>query len=112
MTPQEIERTLEFIVEHQAQASVHIQQASVHIQQVSVNIQRLSERQGKMQSMMELMTELAEVQSQRLDRHDETFRSLQAMLQKADGSLQSMQSWQREALSRLDQILERLTRDR
>ena len=105
MTPQEIERTLEFIVEHQAQAAVHLQQAAVQIQ-------RLASRQGKMQSMMELMTELAEVQSQRLDRHDETFRSLQAMLQKADGSLQSMQSWQKEALSRLDQILERLTRDR
>ena len=84
MTPREIERTLEFIVEQQAQAAVHIQ--------------RLAERQGKMQSMFELMTELAQVQSQRLDRHDETFKAVQV--------------WQREALSRLDQLLERLTRDR
>ena len=84
MTPQEIERTLEFILEHQAQTAVHIQ--------------RLAERHGKMESMIELITELAEVQSQCLNRHDEAFKS--------------MQSWQREALSRLDQILERLTRDR
>ena len=98
MTPREIERTLEFIVEQQAQAAVQIHQAGVHIQQAGVHIQRLAERQGKMQSMLELMTELAEVQSQRLDRHDETFKAVQV--------------WQREALSRLDQILERLTRDR
>ena len=69
MTPREIERTLEFIVEQQAQTAVHLQDAAVHIQ-------RLADRHGKMQSMMELMTELAEVQSQRLDRHDETFRSV------------------------------------
>lgn len=105
MTLRKIERTLEFIVEQQGQTAVHLQDAAVHIQ-------RLADRQGKVQSMLELMTELAELQSQRLDRHDETFRSIQVMLQTADGTLLSMQSWQREALSRLDQILERLTRDR
>ena len=98
MTPQEIERTLEFIVEQQAQTAVLMHQTRV-------DLQRLTERQGKTDSMIELMTELAEVQSQRLDRHDETFRLLQ-------GDFKAMQSWQRESLSRLDQILERLTRDR
>lgn len=98
MTPREIERTLEFIVEQQAQAAVHMHQARVDLQQAAVHIQRLAERQGKMESMFELMTELAQVQSQRLDRHDETFKAVQV--------------WQREELSRLDQILERLTRDR
>ena len=91
MTPQEIERTLEFILEHQAQAAAHIQ--------------RLAERQGEMQSMhvtmqsmFVTMTELVQVQSQRMDRHDEMFHA--------------MQESQREALTRLDQILDRLTRDR
>ena len=83
MTPRHIERTLEFILEHQAQAAVHIQ--------------HLAERQGKMQSMIELMTELAQVQSQRLDQHDAAFKAVHL--------------WQRKALSRLDQILERLTRE-
>ena len=91
MTPQEIERTLEFIVEQQAQTAVLMHQTRV-------DLQRQTERQDKMQSMIELMTELAQVQSQRLDRHDESFKAMQA--------------WQREALSRLDQLLERVTRDR
>ena len=81
MTPQELERTLEFILQHEARTDARLD--------------RLAERQGEMQSMMRLMTELAQVQSQRLDRHDEMLRS--------------MQLWQREALSRLDQILSRLT---
>jgi hypothetical protein len=81
MTPQEIERTLEFIVEHQAQAAVHIQRLAENQAQAATHVQRLAERQGEMQSMFGLMTELAAVQSQRLDRHDETFRSMQAMLQ-------------------------------
>jgi hypothetical protein len=81
MTPQEIERTLEFIVEHQAQTAAHLE--------------RLAERQGEMQSMFVLMTDLARVQSTRLDQHDETFRA--------------MQLWHRDALARLDQILNRLT---
>jgi hypothetical protein len=98
MTPQEIERTFEFIIEQQAHTAVLMHQTRV-------DLQRLTERQGKMDSMLELMAELAQVQSQRLDRHDETFKSLQ-------GNLQAMQSWQREALSRLDQLLERVTRDR
>jgi len=81
MTPQELERTIEFILQHEARTDARLD--------------RLAERQGEMQSMMRLVTELAQVQSQRLDRHDEMFRS--------------MQVWQREALSRLDQILSRLT---
>lgn len=88
MTPQELERTLEFILQHEARTDARLD--------------RLAERQGEMQSMMRLMTELAEVQSQRLDRHDEMFR-------RHDEMLRAMLLWQREALSRLDQILSRLT---
>jgi hypothetical protein len=112
MEPRKIERTLEFIVDQQAQTAVHIQ--------------RLVERQDKTESMLVLMTELAEVQSQRLDRHDEIFKDMQSSqreslsLQRESLSLQretlSLQqetlSLQREALSRLDNLLQRVTRDR
>jgi hypothetical protein len=98
MTPQEIERTFEFIVEQQAHTAVLMYQTRV-------DLQRFTERQDKMQSMIELMTELAQVQSQRLDRHDETFKDMHS-LQRESLSLQ------RQALSLLDQILVRLTRDR
>ena len=98
MTPQELERTLDFIVHHEAQASIHIE--------------RLAARQGEMQAMMALMTELARVQSQRLDRHDETFHSMQDSLHSMQDSLHSMQALQKEALARLDQILYRLSQGR
>jgi hypothetical protein len=91
MTPQEIERTLEFILESGAQTAAHIQ--------------RLAERDGEMQSMLVVMSELVQIESQRLDRHDETFKALQE-------TQRSMQLLQSDALSRLDQILDRLTRDR
>jgi hypothetical protein len=91
MTPQELEGTVEFILQHQAQTVVHLE--------------RLAQSQGEMQSLLVQMTELAQVQSRRLDRHDDTLRSI-------DGTLRSIQVWQQEALSRLDRILDRLTRDR
>ena len=84
MTPREIERTLDFILRHGAQTAIHLEQ--------------LAAGQGQMQSLITVMTELAQVQSERLDRHNEMF--------------QSMHLWQREALSRLDAILHRLTPDR
>ena len=84
VTPQELEGTVEFILQHQAQAAVHLE--------------RLAQRQGQMQSLLVQMTELAQIQSQRLDRHEDTLRTIQ--------------SWQQEALSRLDRIFDRLTRDR
>jgi len=98
MTPQELEGTVEFILQHQAQAAVHLE--------------RLAQRQGEMQSLLLQMTELAQVQSRRLDRHDDTLRSVDGTLRSIDGTLRSIQVWQQEALSRLDRILDRLTRDR
>ena len=81
MTPQELERTIDFILQHEARTAARLD--------------RLTERHGEMQFLLVKMTELAQVQSSRLDRHDDSFRS--------------MQQWQREALSRLDEILSRLT---
>jgi hypothetical protein len=88
MSPQEIERTMEFILQHEAQTAAHLER-------LTSRLDSLAERQGDMQSLLIQMTELARVQSQRLDRHDESFRSIQL--------------WQREALERLDRILDRLT---
>jgi hypothetical protein len=81
MSPQELERTIDFILQHEARTAARLD--------------RLAERQGEMQFLLVKMTELTQVQSSRLDRHDDSFRS--------------MQLWQREALSRLDEILSRLT---
>jgi hypothetical protein len=91
VTPQEIERTLEFILQHEAQTAFHLEQLAARQDEM----QSMQKRQD---SMITLMTELAQVQSQRLDLHDETFKS--------------MHLWQREALARLDEILRRLSPDR
>jgi hypothetical protein len=79
---------MEFILQHQAQTAAHLER-------LAERQDSLAERQGEMQSLLMQMTELAQVQSQRLDRHDQ--------------SLQSFRLWQREALERLDRILDRLT---
>ena len=115
MTPQELERTLDFILQHQAKTAVHLE--------------RLAERQGEMQSMLALITELAQVQSRRLDRHDEMefliariteLSQLQSerldrhdeMFQSMRESFDSAQVWQRETHAKLDEILNRLSQNR
>ena len=88
MTPEKLDRTIEFIVEHQAQATVHIEQ-------LAVAARTAAEQTREMQSAIVILTKLAQIQSSRLSRHEEIFQVLHEDL--------------KEALDRLDQILRRLT---
>ena len=81
MNSEQVERTIEFILEHQAQTVVHLEHLASHSRDVQTAILTLSD--------------LADVQSRRLDR--ETDR-----LNYHDRS-------QKEVLARLDEILRRLT---
>ena len=87
MTPEQLARTVQFIIEHQAQAAIHIEQLSAAFRTEQA-------RTPNMQSLLVTMTELAQVQSRRVDRHDEDFRAIQAQNE--------------DCLARLDQILGRL----
>jgi hypothetical protein len=87
MTPEQIERTFEFILQHQAQTAVHLES-------VTSRLDRMAARHLDMQVLLVKMTELAEIQSQRIDRND--------------AALEEFRAWQHEALLRLDQILNRL----
>jgi uncharacterized protein Smg (DUF494 family) len=87
MTPERIERTCEFILQHQAQTAVHLDR-------IADRLDRLAARHIDMQALLLKMTELAEVQSRCMDRND--------------AALEEFRVWQQEALSRLDQILHRL----
>ena len=122
MTPEQIDRTFQFILEHQAQATINIERASADIQKLSANIQQLSAytqrlsdttqqlsantqqlsaaflseqtRTQHMGSLLVTMTELVQIQSRRLDGHDEDFRVVHTQ--------------NAECLTRLDQILRKI----
>lgn len=95
MTPEKLERTIEFIVEHQAQAAAHIEQLAVAFR--AAEEQRIKDQvlAREVQSAVVILTELAQIQSSRLARHEEAFQVLHEDL--------------KESLNRLDQILRRLT---
>jgi hypothetical protein len=85
MTPEQTERTIEFILQHQAQTAVHLDH-------VAAQLDRLAGRHIDMQTLLLKMTELA--QSRRMDRND--------------AALEEFRVWQQDALARLDQILHRV----
>ena len=89
MTPEQIESTFEFILQHQAQTSVHLEHVAARFDQVTAG-------HMDMQSLLVKMTELAEIQSRRINRNDT--------------ALKDFRVWQRQSLARLDEILHRLDR--
>ena len=80
MTPEERERTMEFILQQQAQFSVDLQRE---------HEERLKDRPrlARLEAVFVKLTELAQIQSQRLEQNERT---------------------PREVLARLDRILDRL----
>ena len=89
MTPEQIENTFEFILQHHAQTSVHLEH-------VAARLDRVTARHMDMQSLLVKMTQLAEIQSRRIDRND--------------AALKDFRVWQQQSLARLDEILHRLDR--
>ena len=89
MTPEQIESTFEFILQHQAQTSVHLEH-------VAARLDRMTARHLDIQSLLVKMTELAKIQSRRIDRND--------------AALKESRVWQQQSLARLDEILHRLDR--
>jgi hypothetical protein len=85
MTPEYVERTIEFILEHQAQATVHLEQ--------------LTGQTRNLQTATLILSDLAQSHSRRLERQGEEFHRL----------LKHYDEGQRQALARLDEILRRLT---
>ena len=88
MTSDEINRTIEFILQHQAQTSIHLDE-------IAKNQARNDHLFAQMAIQGQRMGELLEIQSRRLDRAE-----------KAD---QAAQKRHEELMKRLDRILDRLT---
>jgi hypothetical protein len=96
MTPEELRRTIEFIVESQARLAAAQEQdreERVEFQQWAkeVNLRVLG--------MIQLQTQALEIQSRRLDQHEEQRRT----------SEQAAQRRHEEILIRVDRILDTLT---
>jgi hypothetical protein len=92
MTPDERDRTMEFILRQQAQFEINLQRQQEQLQQQQHQSIRISDAVLK-------LTELAELQSNRMDRYEEwQQRSMIRNDQRFDGIIQ-----------RLDAILSRVT---
>ena len=103
MTPEELNRMIEFIIQHQANLEISLDReweerlarAAEH-EQMTRNIASLQAR----------VVELTEIQSRRLDRNDEEHRRFENWQRDFQHEAQRKHE---ESIARLDRILERLT---
>jgi hypothetical protein len=104
MTPEELNRTMEFIVQHQA----HLAASLDREQETRERDERKFEAtQSRLAALQLRLTELIEHQSGRLDRHDSM---MVEMDQRFRESQRESDRRHQELLSQLRDIFERLTR--
>ena len=78
MTPEKLDRTIEFILDHQAQAAVQIEQV--------LSALRLEQEQSALlKPVIMQLADIAQLQSNRLDRHDEMLARLDRILDRLTG---------------------------
>jgi two-component sensor histidine kinase len=83
MTPDEIERTIEFILQHQANAAVRMDETDKHLRETDRHLRELSESTSRqirelttstsrfheyVQEVIKVLAPILEIQSKRLDR--------------------------------------------
>src|SRR5262245_17420031 len=75
MRPEELNRSMEFLVQHMEQMSVHMDQLSVHMDQLSEHMDQLARRQERdfewSKGLFERIADVVEVQSRRLNQCDD-----------------------------------------
>jgi methyl-accepting chemotaxis protein len=96
MTPEHIERTMEFIIENLAQVTVRLDQTTVRLDQMTGRLDQMTDRLDQMtdrldqmsilletnvrqtrdiQAAVLILSDLAQIQSQRMDRQAEDFQT-------------------------------------
>jgi len=98
MTSEEVNRTIEFIIQNSAEVSAHLAEASIQIKQNAVGLKELRESTARFQAWA---TEVVAIQSTRLDQNDKR-------LKQNDQWRQDMLELQRQALRLLNRILDKL----
>ncbi len=135
MTPEEINRAFEFIVQHQAHlsASLDREQAMREESQreFKQSLRESKESQRNLAALQTQVVEMIRIECERLDRHDEVLRKHEKAQLEAqrrfDEFMRETRAWQQvwqaqsrteareaqkrheEALARLDRILDRLS---
>ena len=99
MTPEELERSMDFIVRQQAQFHAALQRQQE---------EWIKEEKVFKSAILQLI-ELARIETERLEGHDKILERHEAMLARQDQLLKDSREWQRDAIARLDSILQRLS---
>jgi hypothetical protein len=105
MTSEEINRTIEFILQHQAQTSVQMDE-------LAKSQARHEHLFAQMAVQGQRMSELLEIQSRRLDRADKADQAAQKrhdqLMKRQEELMKRQEELMREIRSRLDSIFDRL----
>ena len=99
MTPEEFERSMDFIVRQQAQFHADLQR----------HHEEWVREEKVLKSAIVHLIELARIESERLAGHDKILERQDDILERQDQLLRDSKEWQKDAIARLDRILERLT---
>ena len=105
MTAEEVNRTIEFIIQNSAEVSAHLAEASIQIEQNAVGLKELRESTARFQAWA---TEVVAIQSTRLDQNDKRLAQNDERLEQNDQLRQDMLELQRQALRLLNRILDKL----
>ena len=103
MTPEELNRMIEFIIRHQANLEISLDREREE------RLARVAEHEQMTRNIASLqarVVELIEIQSRRLDRNDEEHRRFENWQRDFQHEAQRKHE---ESIARLDRILERLT---
>jgi hypothetical protein len=99
MTFEELNRTMEFIVQHQAELSVKLDRDHEWAKGVI----------GQLAASDKRIAELIESSARRLEQNDKEHRKFERAQVRSEEFQREVLEFQREALARLDRILQRLT---
>jgi UDP-N-acetylglucosamine 2-epimerase len=103
MTPEELNRMIEFIIQHQANLEISLDREREERLARAAEHEQMTRNIGSLQVRV---VELTEIQSRRLDRNDEEHRRFENWQRDFQHEAQRKHE---ESIARLDRILERLT---
>ena len=99
MTPEELQRTIDFILEHEAQCAAKLDNLAKAVEQERQDRLKDLPRLARVEAAFVTLTEIADIQSSRLDSHDQEFNTL----------LKQTEERHLEVMAYLKQIVDRLT---
>ena len=103
MTPEELQRTIDFILEHERQCAAKLDNLAKAVEQERQDRLKDLPRLARVEAAFVTLTEIADIQSSRLDSHDQEFNTLLKQTE------EQAEERHREVMAYLKQIVDRLT---